>query len=142
MFPAERARLYKIITETGANGVIMLTGDRHSAALYRKEGVNDYPLFEATSSSLNLPLRAWLDPNQPFAQEPGPNRRGDMVIDANYGLIEIDSWALPIRMKPARTSWGRCSAATILGSSKSTGMRAPSRSQSAARMVKPRFRKR
>lgn len=90
MLPAERARLYKLITETDANGVIMLTGDRHSAALYRKEGVNDYPLFEATSSSLNLPLRAWLDPNRPFEQEPGPNRLGDMVIDANYGLVEID----------------------------------------------------
>lgn len=90
MLPAERARLYKLITETDANGVIMLTGDRHSAAFYRKEGVNDYPLFEATSSSLNLPLRAWLDPNRPFEQEPGPNRLGDMVIDANYGLVEID----------------------------------------------------
>ncbi|WDI32995.1 alkaline phosphatase D family protein [Hyphococcus flavus] len=92
MLPAERARLYKLIAETDANGVIMLTGDRHSAALYRKEGVNDYPLFEATSSSLNLPLRAWLDPNEPYEQEPGPNRLGDMIIDANYGLVEID-WA-------------------------------------------------
>lgn len=90
MLPAERSRLYKLIDETGAEGVIMLTGDRHAAALYRKEGVTGYPLFEATSSSLNLPLRAWLDPNKPYVQETDPNRLTDMIIDANYGLIEID----------------------------------------------------
>ncbi|WP_425410707.1 alkaline phosphatase D family protein [Hyphococcus sp.] len=90
MLPAERERLYDLINETEANGVVMLTGDRHSAALYRKEGVNDYPLFEATSSSLNLPLRGFLPPGEEPFMEPGPNRLGDMIFDANYGLIEID----------------------------------------------------
>ncbi len=90
MLPAERDRLYRLIDETDAKGLIILSGDRHSAALYRKEGVNDYPLFEATSSSLNLPLRNWIDPDEPYEQEPGPNRITDMIIDANYGLIDID----------------------------------------------------
>lgn len=88
--PAERARLYKLITETDANGVVILSGDRHAAALYRKEGVNDYPLFEATSSSLNLPASKWRAESGEMRMEPGPNRLGDMIYDANYGLLEID----------------------------------------------------
>lgn len=90
MLPAERARLYKLITETDANGVVILSGDRHSAALYRKEGVHDYPLFEATSSSLNLPASRWREQSGETYVEPGPNRLGDMIYDANYGVLEID----------------------------------------------------
>lgn len=89
MLPSERARLYALIDETNANGVIMLSGDRHSAALYRKSGVSDYPLFEATSSSLNLPASRWREPGETY-MEPGPNRLGDMIYDANYGVLEID----------------------------------------------------
>ncbi len=90
MLPTERDRLYETINAANAEGVVILSGDRHSAALYRKEGVADYPIFEASSSSLNLPLRKWLDPDEPYVQEPGPNRLTDMIIDANYGLLEID----------------------------------------------------
>ena len=90
MLPAERARLYALIDETDANGVIMLSGDRHSAALYRKEGVSDYPLFEATSSSLNLPGARWRAMSGDTYVEPGPNRLAGMFFEANYGLIEID----------------------------------------------------
>ena len=90
MLPAERERLYKLFDKTGAEGVVVLSGDRHSAALYRKEGVLDYPLFEATSSSLNLPLRGFLRPDQTFTPDDDPNRLGEQFIDANYGLIEID----------------------------------------------------
>ncbi|MEM8770134.1 MAG: alkaline phosphatase D family protein [Pseudomonadota bacterium] len=90
MLPAERDRLYALIDETDANGVIMLSGDRHSAALYRKEGVNDYALFEATSSSLNLPASRWREQSGETYMEPGPNRLTDMIYEANYGLIEID----------------------------------------------------
>ena len=90
MLPTERERLYETIEEAGAEGVVLVSGDRHAAALYKKDGKVGYPLYEATSSSLNLPLRNWLDPDEPFEQEPGPNRLTDMIIDANYGLIEID----------------------------------------------------
>ena len=40
--PAERDRLYALIEETNADNLIVLSGDRHSAALYRKDGVIDY----------------------------------------------------------------------------------------------------
>lgn len=90
MLPAERERLYALIDETDANGVIMLSGDRHAAALYQKEGVGDYPLFEATSSSLNLPGARWRAMSGDTYVEPGPNRLAGMFYDANYGLVEID----------------------------------------------------
>ncbi len=90
MLPAERERLYDTIDASGAEGVIVLSGDRHSAALYQRDDVANYPIFEATSSSLNLPLRGFLPEGQPFEQEPGPHRLTDMIIDANYGLLEID----------------------------------------------------
>ena len=92
MLPLERERLYRTIRDSGAKGVVLLSGDRHSAALYRKQGVIDYPLFEATSSSLNLPVRGFLPPGEEPFMEPGPNRLGDMFFDANYGVIDID-WA-------------------------------------------------
>ena len=92
MLPAERERLYALIGKTGANGVIMLSGDRHSAALYRKDGVVDYPLYEATSSSLNLPGAIWRARSGDTYMEPDPNRLGDMFYEANYGVVDID-WA-------------------------------------------------
>ncbi len=90
LFPHERARLYKTITGLGVNGVIFLSGDRHGAALYRKQGVNDYPLFEATSSSLNLPASIWRAQSGETRMEEGPNRLGDMIYEANYGVLDID----------------------------------------------------
>lgn len=90
MLPAERDRLYALINETDADNLLLLSGDRHSAALYRKDGVNDYPLFEATSSSLNLPVARWREESGETWIEPGPNRLTDMYMEANYGMIEID----------------------------------------------------
>lgn len=90
MLPAERARLYRLIGETGAEGVVILSGDRHSGAFYRKSGAAPYPLTEATSSSLNLPAARWRQASGETYVEPGPNRVSDMIYEANYGLIEID----------------------------------------------------
>ncbi|TGY89250.1 alkaline phosphatase family protein [Marinicauda algicola] len=83
MLPHERERLYGLIRETGAEGVVLVSGDRHSAGLYVREDVADYPLYEITSSSLNMSFQ---DENN----EPGPHRIGDMYALVNYGVIAID----------------------------------------------------
>jgi alkaline phosphatase D len=88
--PAERQKLYDLITATGAEDVIILSGDRHAAALYERKGVVGYPLFEATSSSLNLPASKWRAESGETWMEQDPNRLGDMYYDANYGRIDID----------------------------------------------------
>lgn len=90
--PRERERLFSLIRKTGAENVILLSGDRHAAALYRRDDALEYPLFEATSSSLNLPASVWRAESGETYGEPGPYRLGDMYYDANYGVLEID-WA-------------------------------------------------
>ena len=87
--PSERERLYDLIDRTGAGGVVFLSGDRHAGGLYLRQAAVPYDLPELTSSSLNLPLSAWLsDPSS--HSEASVYRRGDMFIDANFGLVEID----------------------------------------------------
>jgi alkaline phosphatase D len=91
-FPLEREKLYDVIERTGAKNVLILSGDRHSAALYERKDVIGYPLFEATSSSINLPAAKWRAESGETYVEEDPNRLGAMIYDANYGVIDID-WA-------------------------------------------------
>lgn len=68
MMPLERQRFYRTVRESGANNLVLVSGDRHSATIYERGQVLDYPLFEMTTSSLNLPLTTWApDP----VEEPG-----------------------------------------------------------------------
>ena len=80
--PRERQKLFTMVTETGADGVVFLSGDRHIGALYRQAGDVPYPLYEITSSGIN---RAYLN-----ADEPGPLRLGDVYRHENFGSIDID----------------------------------------------------
>jgi len=52
-FPHERARLFKLLHETGAEGVILLSGDRHLAELSMIDAGAGYPIYDLTSSGLN-----------------------------------------------------------------------------------------
>jgi alkaline phosphatase D len=81
--PLERHRLYELVGETGAEGVIFVSGDRHSSGLYVRDDVAPYPLYEITSSALNMSFR---DENN----EPGPHRIGDMYALENFGVIGFD----------------------------------------------------
>jgi alkaline phosphatase D len=81
--PRERERLYRLIRDTGARGVVVVSGDRHIGAVYREANdVLPYPLYELTSSGVTHP---WAN-----AREPGPNRVGPLVTAAHYGVAEID----------------------------------------------------
>jgi alkaline phosphatase D len=83
--PHERERLLKLIDTTGAKGVVMLSGDRHHAAFYRKADTTSYPLYEMTASSLNLAYG-------PSKDARVPPLVSDIVSVENYGMIDID-WA-------------------------------------------------
>ncbi|MBO6795610.1 alkaline phosphatase D family protein [Maricaulis sp.] len=83
--PHERDRLFETIEASGADGVVLVSGDRHSSGLYLRDDVIGYPLYEITSSALNM---SYGDENN----EPGPNRIGEMYAPANFGAIEVD-WA-------------------------------------------------
>lgn len=80
--PKERQKLFDLIRETGAGRIVFLSGDRHRGALYRNADDSAYPLYEITSSSLNLPFA---DP-----AEIGPHQLGRTFGRANFGVIAID----------------------------------------------------
>jgi len=88
--PAEREKLYSMITETGANDVLLLSGDRHAGAFYKREGVAPYTLHEFTSSSLNLPASKWRAESGETRIEDGPFRTTTMQFEVNYGVMDID----------------------------------------------------
>jgi alkaline phosphatase D len=81
-FPLERQKLFDTIHDSGAKGVVFVSGDRHIGALYREQPAGLYPLHEMTSSGLNMVY--W------NAKEPGPNRLGELYAGANFGAVDID----------------------------------------------------
>jgi alkaline phosphatase D len=95
--PAERSRLMELIDETGANGVIFISGDRHLSELSRIDppasGVR-YPLYDLTSSSLNAPSRNITKAGTRFVNELNSHRVGLVYFDTNFGMIDID-WSQP-----------------------------------------------
>jgi alkaline phosphatase D len=82
--PRERQKLLDTIRDSGAKGVILLSGDRHVGALYRETPPGLYPIYELTSSGLNMVY--WQ------ANEPGPNRLGALYPAANFGVVDVDWW--------------------------------------------------
>lgn len=85
--PAERARLLKTLRESEATGLVIVSGDRHSAELSLIPAGTEalrYPLFDLTASSLNQPRRVDQD------DEPNCHRVGERFHAANFGTIEID----------------------------------------------------
>lgn len=96
VMPAERERFYQLLESTGANGVVIVSGDRHSAAIYKLPDFAPYPLVEMTTSSLNVPLTSFV--KNPV-DEPGPHRLINPYYETNYGLIDIDWDAGQLSMK-------------------------------------------
>ncbi|WP_298934144.1 alkaline phosphatase D family protein [uncultured Ramlibacter sp.] len=82
--PAERERLLALVGGTGAQGVVLLSGDRHFGALYRREAGLPYGLTELTSSGVT---HSWDSPTD--AQG---NRVGAPYTGFNYATVDID-WA-------------------------------------------------
>jgi alkaline phosphatase D len=93
-FPLERKRLFRLIKETGANGVVFLSGDRHLSELSKlpadhADGVG-YPLFDVTSSSLNAPSGNFTKSKVRFANEINSYRVGLTYFEVNFGTVLID----------------------------------------------------
>lgn len=89
MLPLERNKLYRTLREAGANNTIVISGDRHAGAIYKRDDVAGFPLYEMTTSSLNMPVSAWKKPEDTYV-EPGPYRMTAMQDEINYGMVDID----------------------------------------------------
>lgn len=85
-FPHERQRLFDLIGETGAEGVVFISGDRHLAEVSREMGGDrthvPYPMWDFTSSGMT-------DGVQPV-DEPNRFRVGPVYRGTNYGLLRIN----------------------------------------------------
>ena len=99
-FPHERIRLLKLIRDTRAQGVILLSGDRHLAEISilpaAGYGALDYPLYEITSSGLNTAV----GPINMIRNEPNRLRTTQRSFGQNnFGYLSLEedrdgSWAV------------------------------------------------
>lgn len=80
--PRERERFFELLHKTKANGVIVISGDRHTAEISKLDIGLGYPLYDITSSSLNQ--------SHVWRSELNPDRIGGMYYDENFGMISID----------------------------------------------------
>ena len=87
-FPNERNKLFRTIRESGASGVVLISGDRHLAEISRLEAsVVGYPLYELTSSGMNSARAGKGEDNRHRVNE-------DNYRDDNFGVVTID-WVPP-----------------------------------------------
>jgi alkaline phosphatase D len=87
-YPVERTRILKLIRDSGAGGVIFVSGDRHAAEISRIPAGPDaveYPLYDLTASSLNQAMPAGMGSDDPNPLRLGPHQRG-----VNFGTIDIE----------------------------------------------------
>ncbi len=91
-FPRERDRLFQLLRDTKAAGVVLLSGDRHFGELSQVDAGLGYPLFDLTSSGLNMASKRWRP------AEPNRHRVGAMPAGDNFGLVAIDWDRTPPRV--------------------------------------------
>jgi alkaline phosphatase D len=80
--PNERAKLFKVIADSKASGVVFISGDVHHGEIAGMDIGAGYTVYEVTSSGLNCA-------NEPYPQ---PNKYGvvDMQWTDNFGMVRVD----------------------------------------------------
>jgi len=83
-FPHEVDKLKASIVDSGAKGVVVLSGDRHISEFSREkiDGLS-YPLVDFTSSGLTHAYSK-------FDGEPNPYRVGEVVATESFGTLDFD----------------------------------------------------
>lgn len=92
-FPRERRRLLELLQETRAEGVVLLSGDRHHAELSVLNAPEFYPLYDLTASGIN---KSWPRTGEAATRPPEPNRYrlGRTFRGPHFGMVEVD-WQQP-----------------------------------------------
>ncbi len=86
--PAERQRLFGLLKRSGAEGVVILSGDRHFAELCVMDAGLGYPLYDFTSSGLNQGSGRFR------YRAADPARVAVQVMGNTFGVVRID-WSRP-----------------------------------------------
>lgn len=81
--PQEQNRLLQLIQQTGATGVVFMSGDVHWGELSKwNNNITPYPIYDLTSSGLT---QNWSN------TEPNKHRVGNVIRENNFGLIEVQT---------------------------------------------------
>ncbi len=86
--PRERQQLFDLIKKTNAQGVLILSGDRHIGELSMMDAGIGYPIYDLTSSGLNSASEFWR------TYEVNRHRVATMNWGDNFGIIDIE-WSTP-----------------------------------------------
>ena len=83
--PGELEKMESLISNSGAQGVIFLSGDRHISEFSRKQlqGMR-YPLWDFTSSGMTHSYSS-------FSGEPNPYRVGKVESGKSFGVLRLSS---------------------------------------------------
>mgnify|MGYP000076586063 CR=1 FL=1 len=92
-FPHEVDKLKKLIKDSNASGIVLLSGDRHISEFSSTniEGV-DFPLVDFTSSGLTHSYSN-------FKGEENPERIGKVIPELSFGILKFDFKAKKITMQ-------------------------------------------
>ncbi len=89
--PKSRRAILKLIDQSPAKGIILLSGDRHMSE-FSKIDLPSKELYEFTASGLT---HTWKD----MREEPNRYRIGEKVVALNFGLMEFDWSKKPVEAK-------------------------------------------
>ena len=93
-FPHERSRLLELVRSTQAEGVVIISGDRHLAELSLlkpTDGIS-YPLYDMTTSGLNQPVAKESEYGSENPPKGPPNRyriHERPYTGSNFGLMRF-----------------------------------------------------
>ena len=82
--PRERERFLKLVADTKASGVLVISGDRHWAEISRTHEHVPYAIYDITSSSINQIHARGTPTKNKYRVDSGTFHR------ENYGLLTID----------------------------------------------------
>lgn len=82
--PHERERLYQLICDTHANGVLFVSGDVHRGEISEMDGGVGYPLYDLTASGLTHTAGV------KFGDWPNRHRIGTLDWTTSFGVIEFE----------------------------------------------------
>ena len=88
--PNERKKMLDLIRSTGANGVVILSGDRHLGEISLDPKSVGYPLFDITASGFNQASANYRDP------EANKYRVSSLPYGNHFGMVTIDWAADPV----------------------------------------------
>jgi alkaline phosphatase D len=83
-FPLERERLFSVLRESKASGMIVLSGERHLAEISEMDAGIGYPLLEVTASGLNQAAY------NPLTNDRNRHRIENSLRSNNFGTLVIE----------------------------------------------------